>query len=78
VFPAEIIIGMSDMNAGQCPNCGGDDFARFPSGRQGGLFRGAFRTTHLTRLVCLRCGLVRDWVATRDDLDRLRRKYGRR
>ncbi|MEU8816626.1 hypothetical protein [Actinoplanes sp. NPDC048796] len=67
---------------GVCPNCGQDDIIRIPpstAAGQGasGVPVNALRLILFARLICLTCGLVREWVDDRDKLDQLRAKYGR-
>jgi len=73
---------MSDVNFGPCPHCQSDDLVVVPSGPADGYGRssinvGALTAIGLSRVVCLRCGSVREWVADREHLKRLRQKFGR-
>ncbi|GAA0468656.1 hypothetical protein Ade02nite_79630 [Paractinoplanes deccanensis] len=76
---------MAEVTFGTCPNCAGDDIIRIPSGPGDGhgaggigIGIGAFRGVWIARLICLRCGMVREFVDNRKDLDKLRERYGRR
>ncbi|MFF5078032.1 hypothetical protein ACFY36_13350 [Actinoplanes sp. NPDC000266] len=74
---------MTQPSFGVCPNCGNDDIIRIPPDRlSGAAVSGvavhAFRHVLFARLICLTCGLVREWVDDRRDLDQLRKKFGRR
>lgn len=80
--PAETIGGMADINFGRCPHCHSDEIIWVPSSaadghNRSGIQVGAFRSVSFARLICLDCGMVREWVDNRKDLDLLRRKYGK-
>jgi hypothetical protein len=73
---------MTNVDHGSCPNCQSKEMILLPSGiadgyNKSGVHVGAFRSVSFARLICLQCGLVREWVASRKDLDLLRKKYGR-
>ncbi|XVU30013.1 hypothetical protein ACQPZJ_23845 [Actinoplanes sp. CA-054009] len=74
---------MTQPTFGVCPNCGNDDIIRIAPDRFGGqgvsgVLVSSFRVVVFARLICLTCGLVREWVDDRKNLDLLRRKFGRR
>jgi hypothetical protein len=73
---------MSDVSHGPCPHCQSDDVILHQSSPSDGYGRSSINVGGLTsiqfaRLICLECGSVREWVASRNDLNRLRKKYGR-
>jgi hypothetical protein len=73
---------MSDVNFGPCPHCQSYELVLLPSSAADGYNRSGvqistFRSIQFARLICLHCGLVREWVADRTHLELLRKKYGR-
>jgi hypothetical protein len=73
---------VTDVNFGPCPHCQSDEITWLSSGvadgyNRSGIQVSAFKSISFARLICLECGLVREWVADRKDLDFLRRTYGR-
>lgn len=66
---------------GWCPNCRSAEVIRVESGSPGGpgfdcIVRGFARVVPFARLICLSCGLVRDWVEDPADLAKLREWFG--
>jgi hypothetical protein len=73
---------MGDVNLGLCPYCQSDEVISLQSSASDGYGRSSisvstFKSIQFARLICLQCGSVREWVANRQDLDLLRKKYGR-
>ena len=73
---------MTEVNFGACPHCQSSEIIWLRSSAADGYNRsgvtvGAFRSISFARLICLQCGLVREWVDNREHLDLLRKKYGR-
>jgi hypothetical protein len=73
---------VSNINFGQCPHCQSDEIVMLQSGPRDGYGRstiniGGLTSIPLARVICLQCGSVREWVADRNHLDILRKKYGR-
>ena len=73
---------MADADFSPCPNCQNGEIICLPSGvadghNQSGVYIGGFRSVSFARLICLQCGFVREWIATQEGLDLLRKKYGR-
>ncbi|WP_203831517.1 hypothetical protein [Actinoplanes palleronii] len=72
---------MGDINFGPCPHCGSPEIACVPSGpadgyNRSGMAVSTFRTIPFSRVICLQCGLVREWITDRAHLDLLRKKFG--
>ena len=66
---------------GYCPNCRSGEVIRVDSGAPGGhgfdcIAHGFTGVVPFARLVCLSCGLVRDWIENPADLARLREWFG--
>jgi predicted RNA-binding Zn-ribbon protein involved in translation (DUF1610 family) len=72
---------VDDVNFGPCPQCGGTEIICVPSRtadgyQRSGMAVSAFRAISFSRVICLQCGLVREWITDRADLDLLRKKFG--
>ena len=72
---------VGDINFGPCPHCGSAEIICVPSStadgyRRSGMAVGTFRVIEFSRVICLQCGLVREWVTDRVHLDLLRKKFG--
>jgi hypothetical protein len=70
-----------DINFGPCPQCTSVDIICVPSSMSDGYQRSGmtistFRTIPFSRVICLQCGLVREWISDRAHLDLLRKKFG--
>lgn len=71
---------MKKMNS--CPKCGSSDVIRVP-GRAGAYGTGnnipygptIFSYIPVTRFVCGSCGYTEEWIESRGDVEKLRRKY---
>jgi hypothetical protein len=73
---------MSDVDFGPCPHCQSREIVVHQSTASDGYGRssisvGGLSSIPFSRVICLHCGLVREWVADRDHLNRLRKKFGR-
>ncbi|WIM98694.1 hypothetical protein ACTOB_002303 [Actinoplanes oblitus] len=71
---------MEPIDFGACPHCGSLEIICVPSSNADGYHRsgmaaGTFRMIPFSRVVCLQCGLVREWITNRAHLDHLREKY---
>jgi hypothetical protein len=74
---------VTDVNFGPCPHCRSNEIVWLQSSVSDGYNRsgvqvGAFRSISFDRLICLNCGLVREWVTDPEHRELLRRKYGQR
>ena len=71
---------MNDINFGPCPHCGSPEIICVPSSsadgyQRSGMAVSTFRTIPFSRVICLQCGLVREWITDRAQLDLLRKKF---
>ncbi|AEV88303.1 hypothetical protein ACWT_7293 [Actinoplanes sp. SE50] len=69
-----------DATTFTCPHCGSAEIICVPSSMNDGYNRSgmtvsAFRTIPFSRVICLQCGLVREWITDRAQLDLLRKKF---
>ena len=69
-------VGPDRPYLGLCPNCRADEVIRLPGDMYSAILISAFRKLPVARLVCLNCGLVRDWIDDRRHLEMLRKRYG--
>ncbi|MFI7598657.1 hypothetical protein [Actinoplanes sp. NPDC049681] len=72
---------MGEINFGLCPHCGSAEIVCVPSSMNDGFNRSgiavsALRVIPFSRVICLQCGLVREWITDRVHLDLLRKKFG--
>lgn len=73
---------MSNIDFGPCPHCQSEEIVVHQSTVSDGYGRSSISIGGLTsipfsRVICLQCGLVREWVADREHLKRLRKRFGR-
>jgi len=71
---------VNDINFGPCPHCGSPEIICVPSSsadgyQRSGMAVSTFRTIPFSRVICLQCGLVREWITDRAQLDLLRKKF---
>jgi len=62
-----------------CPKCKSKDPIRVPGMKGFGgvpLTRFARGNVHPSRLICSACGFVEEYFETREELEKLRKKYG--
>jgi|RhiMethySRZTD1v2_1073278.scaffolds.fasta_scaffold1832679_2 hypothetical protein len=62
-----------------CPKCKSKDAIRVPGMKGFGgvpLTRFARGNVHPTRVICSSCGFVEEYFETREELEKLRKKYG--
>ncbi|WP_041832152.1 hypothetical protein [Actinoplanes sp. N902-109] len=72
---------MSDVTFGPCPHCASTEIVCVPSSMADGHLRSGmavstFRTIQFSRVICLQCGLVREWVTDAAHRQLLREKFG--
>ena len=72
---------VDDITFGPCPHCGSAEIVCVPSKtadgyQRSGMAVSTFRAISFSRVICLQCGLVREWIADRANLDLLRKKFG--
>ena len=65
-----------------CPKCQSDDILRIEGEARaygaGNNIRAGFTifsAVKVTRFLCLNCGFSEEWIESREDLEKLRRKY---
>ena len=67
----------------QCPKCGSFDLLHIPAkagpyGSGNVIQTGAtvFSAVPVNRYVCMNCGYAEEWIDNREQLEKLRKKYG--
>ncbi|MEM7367528.1 MAG: hypothetical protein AAF587_02935 [Bacteroidota bacterium] len=68
-------------NSTTCPKCSGTKILRIPGrvlsdGAGNFISAGIFRYARVDRYVCESCGYSEEWIATKDDIEKLKNKYG--
>jgi transposase-like protein len=68
-------------NSKPCPKCQSNDIVRIPGDRAGArnfiMTGGAiFNAVKVTRYLCASCGFSEEWIDSRDDITKLKKKYG--
>lgn len=67
-------------NTKHCPKCLGEDIVRIEGnwdtyGVGNNVRTGIFSIALVTKYVCLGCGFSEEWVESKEDLEKIRKKY---
>lgn len=68
-----------------CPKCQSTDIVRIPGsvlayGAGNNIIVGKtiFSAVTVTRYLCMTCGYIEEWVDTKEDRERVRKRYGKK
>lgn len=71
------------MKNGVCPKCGGNEIIHIPGhvstyggGNTNRIAITYFNAVNVTRYVCCSCGFSEEWIDYREEVEKLKKKYG--